>query len=181
MKSHWRTFIRHDCELKWKRTSINNQFVKLSFRSSQFVSCEVSHNRTYDKKTAPNRSQGYPTNIQKNLFHRLKKSKRRAWMAKNTWKVSRKTERGFKMIYYWWKNFWETRNWLQYVSNTNKHGCMRKEAHVNFNFGNCFSLQTPKYINLKTKTVFLTQKSGFYFIVQSGQPYYGPFMGSDRL
>ena len=57
MKCHWRKSIQHDCELKLRRTTINIQFVMLSFRSSQFVSCEVSLKRTHDKKRNPNRSQ----------------------------------------------------------------------------------------------------------------------------
>ena len=45
---------------------------------------------------------------------------------------------------------------------------------------NSFSLKTPKHINLKTKTALKTHKrSSFYFIVESGQPYYGQFMDSD--
>ena len=53
MKCHWQKFVQHYCELKLKRTAVINQFVILSFRSSQFVSYEVSLERTHDKKMTP--------------------------------------------------------------------------------------------------------------------------------
>ena len=80
----WIKFIRHDCELKLKRTTINNQFAMLSFGSSQFVRCEVSVNRTHEKKMIPKKFQNYLAKVQKKTFPETRKSSRRASMAKNT-------------------------------------------------------------------------------------------------
>ena len=56
------------------------------------------------------------------------------------------------------EKLWEAHKWLEYVSNTNKKNCLRIEALVNFSFSNCFSLQTPKQINLKIINVLKFQK-----------------------
>ena len=160
MKCHWRKFIRRECELKLKRTTLINQFVMLSFGSSQFMSCEVSRNRTHDEK--------WPQSIiqkksKKTVFYRLEKCSREELHCQKHWKSVKKQKEGSKGSTVVGKTV-ETRNWLEYVSNTNKHGCWRKEAHVIFSFGNSFSLQTPKYINLKIKLILQAEKSCFYFI-----------------
>ena len=69
-----------------------------------------------------------------------------------------KTERGFKRIHYSWKN-WETRDWLEFISNTNKHAYLRQEAHVSFSFGDCFSLQTPQIHQFEDKNGFINSKN----------------------
>ena len=144
MKCHWRKSIQHDCELKLKRTTINIQFVMLSFRSSQFVSCEVSLKRTHDKKRYPNRSQM----IQQKLPE--KNTGRKDTTTKKTQLFRRLLKKCSHDILI-----------ISAFSEKQKNTM----AYVGFSFGKCFRLQAPD------RNGFTDSKNlVYFFIVESGQP-----------
>ena len=69
-------FIRLSCELNVKSSTLDNQFVMLSFGSSQNVSFEVSLDRTRGEKMTSNKSKNYPAkNAKKNetFFSQVRK------------------------------------------------------------------------------------------------------------
>ena len=145
MKCHWRKFIRYDCELKLKRTTINNQFVTLSFRSSQYVSCEVSLKKIDNKKMTSNRSQKYPakTHDRKDTSTKKKQLFRRLLLVCSH---NILTHLGV---------FKTQKNTVTYVA---------------FSLRKCFRLQALSTSHCRQERFYRLKKSRFYFIVESKQP-----------
>ena len=94
-------------------------------------------------------------------------------------KCEKKTEKGFKKIHYSWKNCEKHATGKNmFLIQTNMAACEMRHMSISI-FRTVLVWKTPNTLTWRQKWFFRLKKSGFCFIVEWRQPYYGPFMESD--
>ena len=162
-----------------KPTTIENQVVILSFGSSQFVSFVDSRNRTHDENLTPNGLQNNLAKIQIKIFLTDSKSPiEKNFNGKDTEKMWKKLKEGSKGSTIVKKIENHAISWNIFRIQTNMAVCDKRHMSISV-LGTVLICKPPNISIWRQKRFYRLKRSGFFFIVESGQPYYGPFMDSD--